>query len=1019
MSAEGGAAMLGKNKADPQGNDGAEGAASPDSIQEELSYLRHRISSLVRRGYYRDCFKLIEDNLRFLYQSDRRPEKLHGTLRIHRRCYPSMGLDAPYDDYLAALLKKNGIPAVFVQLLHEEEAEIQWTFEGFRGRVFVCRNMEDYQTALGYCDLLIKLDPLNTNAWCLKGDILEGLARHDDAAGCYEQAVELNNANYQAHHRLAKYYRRNDLKKALEHIQRAIELCPSEAGYQAVKGRILQQAGELQAAVECYEQANMLDQANPEYPYLKAELLLAQDQQIAAIRQYSRSVGLNEKYLPALKRLSELLQDTQPDTALSYVNTVVTLEPENRDALLLRARLQRRLGEGRRAARSFRQLLEADPDCAEAHGALGDLLLEEQPGEALEHYRRASALEPRSAACRMGMARAHERLGQLPEAVREYKSAVSLDKGCAAGWGALGRLHRENPAAAADYYEKAVQLEPENPAYLQARGEALMRLPHARKKEAIDCLVRAAQLDPGNAQLHLQLACLLEKADNFSSAVEHYRFAVTADPELAEGYQGLARLLQATEPDVALLHINRAIFLDSTNGEYFYRKARILSELGLREDALEQLRLSLENDSRNLETLGEISQMLNGESPRLALMYLNRAIELVPQNSDYLCTRGDLLLKLGSKEKALGQYEQVIRLDPQNHRAFFGAGVILAGKKETKKALEYLDRAISLAPGEAACHGEKARLLARGEESRQEALACFDEAFACDRERWEYLLEKADLLLLMGDGLSAGEEYRRVLLLNRDCLRACEQLGILLADANPAAALRYLEHAAQLDPDNPLYRAWMGRLFFCAGEAGRAEEECREAVRLGDGSAAIYFTLAQILSEKLPETALGYYEKAAVLEPQNLQYPLLRGNILFLMGEYTQAREEYEKALSLNPACHEAAAGLAKILFLEQDPACLERIELAISLDPGCAGYRALKADMLLWQEQPRQAIECAEAAVKLEPENLGYREKLIELLRQTKAPLRLFLEQRRYERKRKKLLQRQAALEEPLPAQG
>lgn len=1000
------------------------GLAAEARAKEEISFLRQKFNSLMIRGHYAECFKLIEDNLRMLYHKERWPENFLSTLRVHRRCYPSMNLGPPYEEYLTALLRKNDIPWVFARLIKGSDTSVVWTTDYFKDLAIVSEGREEFEEALGYCDIMLKMDPGSSNACLLKAWILEDLKHWDDAREFYERALALSDKNYQAHHGLAKYYLKKDSDKALFHIGQAVGLTPNEASFHATKANILLAAGKKQEALASYEQASMLDPLNPQYPYLKGEVLLSEEQTIAAIRQYSKAVGLNEQHLPSLKRLAALLRDTQPESALPYVNTVTTLEPENVEAALLKAQLHELTGDPDGAVRQYRQVLKLDGRLAAAHGSLGALLLPTDEKKALESFEKAVELEPQCAKYHLGKARALQKLGETEQAVKEYKTTVALDKASSKAWAALGHLYLEtNPREAVSCLDKAIALTPENSRYYASKGEALLKLPH-RSNEALEAFNSAVLHDPGNAGLQLRLAALLEQTGNTASAAEHYRLAVSLDHGLEKGYYGLARLTADSEPETALLHINSALNLNAGNGDYYYLKSRILSRLGLRLEALEQLKQTLYADegqnARNAEVMQEISQMLKGDSLRVALMYLNRAIDLSPQNSAYICARADLLYAGGQESKALKQYEQAISLDPQNHQALFGAGRALAGSKDKKareKALEYFDKAMGLAPAVAAYPAGKAGLLARSHETYTEALACYDTAIVLDRSDWATVLAKADLLFENNDLLSAQESYRRVLLINPDCLPANVRMCMLLAEENPQAALHYITHALALAPETPLYHVWRGRLLQSAGDAGGAEEEFRAAISLGESSAEVFLLLAQALWQKLPETALKYARSAADLRPDWTEAHLLCGDIHFRLLEYAAAADCFETALAQNGRCAEAYARLAEIAFRRPDktpgPSFLEQIDKALALDDGNVRYLALKAEMLLTLEPPRldEAAELLTRAVKGAPEQLGYRESLVEVLRRKRSFLRHTLEKGRLKKLRRAQEERQGAL--------
>jgi DNA-binding transcriptional MerR regulator len=82
----------------------------------------------------------------------------------------------------------------------------------------------------------------------------------------------------------------------------------------------------------------------------------------------------------------------------------------------------------RAAERTYRRLLEVDPDHPDGHINLGRLLHEAgQHGQAEEHYRRALELRPGDATAAFNLAVVIEDQGRVDEALAQYEKAVTVD----------------------------------------------------------------------------------------------------------------------------------------------------------------------------------------------------------------------------------------------------------------------------------------------------------------------------------------------------------------------------------------------------------------------------------------------------------------------------------------------------------------------------------------------------------------------------------------------------------------
>lgn len=968
--------------------------------RDEIAYLRQKFSSMVIRGHYKECFKLIEEKMKLLYFKERWPENFVSSLALHKRCYPSMDISKPYDEYLGGLLRKNNIPVVFVQLLKEDKS-VQWSAAAFQKRVLESQAAGQKEEALGYAQLMVKTDALSTNAHLVLGWAYRDLDRHPDAAAAFQRALELNKGNLQANLGLAEVYGATQPEKGLAYLEEALEKSPAEPELHAAKAHLLIRQGDMEGALAAYDEANNLDPLNPSYLYQKGELYDQSKQAIAAIRQYHLVLALNENHIPALTRLAILTASNQPEQALKYANTITRLQPENLEMGLLRARLLEKTGNLMEATRQYKRAIELDEGCHRAYGALGRLA--EDPAKALSRYQKAAELAPDQGAYYMGIAKSHHKLGDVPAAKAAYQEVLSRDKSCHAAYAALGLLEMDSdPKAALALLGKALALDPENARYHRAKGELLATM-KADPKEILACYDTAVRYDPGSATLRVMLARVLEHMGNLASATDHYRTAVSLDPRREEAHHGLVRLLLYSDPEAALFHINSALAL-SERAEYYALKSQVYMVLGQHREVLLRLRQSIPEDEANLDAWQELAQLLDGDTPRVAMMYINRALELSPEHPIYLCLRAGLLGDLGDFENALTQYQRALATDPNCHQALYGVGRLLAGRDD-KKALEHLERAEALEPVNPRYTAEKALCLGRDPDRYLEALDVMDEAIAKDKRMWDIVLAKAKLLEQHGEPLPAIEHYRRVLLTFPDCLEANARMGVLLADYNPRAALVFTDKAIALDPERYPHYIWRGRLLHVLGDGEAAEESVRQGLELGGETEAVYRALAELLSDLLPDTALEYCRKAEELSPEQAFYPLLRGNIYRKTDRTELAMESFGQALSLDAGCHEALARRAELFYRQGAPESLEEVDRALELNSGNASYHHLHSLILehLEENLPEAAASQTEA-VRLAPGSLEYRERLVELLGKTRAPFRRMSQKRKLEKLRKRL---------------
>jgi tetratricopeptide (TPR) repeat protein len=928
---------------------------------EEVAFLRQQCGSLSMRGHYAECAKLIEENLELVYRTERWPENFFSFLKPYQRCYPALGHGDSLEEHVEKLLRKHGIPGILAGFFRSPPAA--WSGEHFRDRAVDAKTAGQCGEALDWCDLAIKVDAASSNLYLLRGWILEDLDRGAEAVAAFERALELNETNYKASQGIARQYGRTNLKKALEFIENAISRYPDEPGFLAEKGAVLLKLGKSEEAMACFEKAADIDPYNPEYVYQKGELLLAADKEMAAITQYKRAIGLSDRHVPSLLRMAGLVRQKQPMAALSYITTVTNQEPANREAALLRAQLLTRTGDNPGAIQQYQALLELDENNAEAYAGLASCTLHRDAAHALEYYEKAIGLAPRHAAYQRGKAQALELLGENAKAIEAYRAVLSLDRRSDIAQYRLGLLLAENDREAAlAAFEKAIAIAPETGEYHAERGRILLAL--HREKEAADSLSKACQYDPGNAAYHYELGVLLQQAGNRASSVKNLREAVSLAPSLAPAHRGLAELLLYSEPEDALTHINAAIGLEVANPSHYFLKSRILTRFRDDARALAVLRTRLEaaKDSGD-EAYDEIGSLLRGGSLQVAMIHLGRAIELDPQNNAYLCERAHLLYRMGQSGKALAQYQELLKKDANNHEALYGVGLILAAKKD-KKALDSFDKAIARSPSTARYHASKAAFLAKNPDTYREAIRCYDTAIPLDTWNYEPILEKATLLDDNGDTYPAIAAYRRVLLVNPNCLPAARRLGELLCDLRPDAAYHYIQHAITLAPEDadlPIRRA---RILLARGKEEEAAAACAHLLEEAGASPALLFRLAAAFADRYPEFAYPYALAAAEKDPKNGGIQFLCGNILLEREDLSGAHAFYARAAALGVKEGGVREKAVELLYRQGLPEALEAAETL----PATAEGFILKAkiyDEVADPPRTAEAVGLLTAAVK------------------------------------------------------
>jgi tetratricopeptide (TPR) repeat protein len=159
----------------------------------------------------------------------------------------------------------------------------------------------------------------------------------------------------------------------------------------------------------------------------------------------------------------------------------------------------------------------------------------ERHGEAIPVLLQARDDIPDSLQVLYWLGAAYERTGQLSEAEVEFRRLLALDPEFAPALNYLGYMWAEqgqNLHEALELVNRAVELDPDNGAYVDSLGWAYFQL--GRYNEARDHLERAAELIPDDAVIVEHLGDLHHAVGDLARAREYYRRAAALDGENLE-----------------------------------------------------------------------------------------------------------------------------------------------------------------------------------------------------------------------------------------------------------------------------------------------------------------------------------------------------------------------------------------------------------------------------------------------------------------------------------------------------
>jgi len=236
-----------------------------------------------------------------------------------------------------------------------------------------------------------------------------------------------------------------------------------------------------------------------------------------------------------------------PRKAKEEYERSLELQPRYFEAHINLGDLFLREGDAKGAADCFRKAIEERPNHAGAHYNMGLALVRlNRLDEATECFKQSVTLDPRNADARASLGQALAESGNLGAAIREYRAALSLNPRLATVHENLGfaYLTVNEIEQARREFERTVYLQPRSPDSLIELGR--LDAASSQPLRALGRLSRAAHYRPRDPEIHWLRAKIMWDQGALGLAESLFRQAINLDPENAESHIQLGLFLEKT-----------------------------------------------------------------------------------------------------------------------------------------------------------------------------------------------------------------------------------------------------------------------------------------------------------------------------------------------------------------------------------------------------------------------------------------------------------------------------------------
>jgi cellulose synthase operon protein C len=469
---------------------------------------------------------------------------------------------------------------------------------------------------------------------------------------------------------LAETYRRLDRNKDAEAVLKRLGARAGTSTNELRESALRQfQAGNIDEAIK---QLTPLVAREPTNPSLVAPLvsMLTRQRRFPQALAVADGLGTDPKQRPvALAYRGDILavQGDRP-AALKAFNAAVAADPRNKIALSSRASFFAASNNYSEAARDIQSLASLDPADFAPLVKLAEI----------------SARQGRDAEARSNLQKAIDR---APENATPRLVAAQYFLG------------NNDAQAALKVTNDLTKLQPENAQGFALRGQAQSQL--GQKKEAVDSFRRYASLDTASATPQILLGNALWSAGDRSGATDAMNAAAKISPNAPEVRAAQINLMLAQGQADAAVAQAKSFQSANPGTTADLLLAETLIKAGKSDQAAGVLAKSLaaKPDRTVLSRLVRLS--LAAKDNRKAESLLSGWLKRDPKDAAVRLEYADFLQHINENQRAVQQYELVLKQEPENPLAMNNLGWLLQSS-DPKRALDILKRAAQLSPNTAA-----------------------------------------------------------------------------------------------------------------------------------------------------------------------------------------------------------------------------------------------------------------------------------------------------------------------------
>jgi tetratricopeptide (TPR) repeat protein len=208
---------------------------------------------------------------------------------------------------------------------------------------------------------------------------------------------------------------------------------------------------------------------------------------------------------------------------------------------------------------------------------------------------------------------------------------------------------------------------------------------------------KALSLDSARSDYYLLLADISFARFHIQEAEAAFIKSASLDANNIEARLRLAELyLYMKKYEESIQNANEALRIDKHRGKAYFIKGFVYKETKDTLRAISNFQTCIEQEPTYYDAIIQLGNLYATHKDPIALQYYNKALKLQPHSVEGLYDRGLYFQNTGAIDKAVNDYNELLKIDPTYGFAYFNLGFIaMKYEKDFNKAIPLFSKALT------------------------------------------------------------------------------------------------------------------------------------------------------------------------------------------------------------------------------------------------------------------------------------------------------------------------------------